>query len=95
MAHSLKLKVVAEGVETAEQLAFLRSLKCDGMQGYFFSRPLAAEEATKLLVEKKESRFPRNESSSLFVPNIPASFHLDKKLKRPYNRPAFLLRRIV
>ncbi|MCG3110934.1 MAG: EAL domain-containing protein [Candidatus Manganitrophus sp. SB1] len=58
MAHSLKLKVVAEGVETAEQLAFLRSLKCDGMQGYFFSRPLAAEEATKLLVEKKGISFP-------------------------------------
>ena len=49
MAHSLKLKVVAEGVETPAQLAFLRSLKCDGMQGYLFSRPLASKEATELL----------------------------------------------
>ncbi|MFQ5863013.1 MAG: EAL domain-containing protein [Candidatus Brocadiales bacterium] len=51
MAHSLRLKVVAEGVETMEQLEFLRSLKCDEMQGYLFSRPLPAEEATKLLTE--------------------------------------------
>jgi diguanylate cyclase (GGDEF)-like protein/PAS domain S-box-containing protein len=58
MAHSLKLKVVAEGVETADQLAFLRSLKCDGMQGYFFSRPLTAEQATEMLVQKKGISFP-------------------------------------
>ena len=49
MAHSLGLKVVAEGVETAEQLAFLKSLGCDGAQGYYFSRPVPAEEVVKLL----------------------------------------------
>lgn len=49
MAHSMGLKVVAEGVETDEQLAFLMYLKCDEIQGYLFSRPLPAEEATKLL----------------------------------------------
>ncbi len=43
MAHSLSLSVVAEGVETAEQLAFLEEHGCDYYQGYFFSRPLAAE----------------------------------------------------
>ncbi|HHT9134102.1 MAG TPA: EAL domain-containing response regulator [Candidatus Avalokitesvara rifleensis] len=53
MAHSLRLKVVAEGVETPQQLEFLRSLKCDEMQGYLFSPPLPAEEATKLLAEGK------------------------------------------
>lgn len=58
MAHRLKLKVVAEGVETADQLAFLRSLKCNGMQGYLFSRPLTAEKATELLVQKKGISFP-------------------------------------
>ena len=43
LAHSLKLKVVAEGVETEEQSRLLRLLKCDEMQGYFFSRPVPAE----------------------------------------------------
>lgn len=43
MAHSLQLKVVAEGVETVEQLAFLRAQHCDEIQGYWFSRPLSAE----------------------------------------------------
>ncbi|TWI57341.1 diguanylate cyclase (GGDEF)-like protein [Pseudomonas duriflava] len=41
MAHKLQLKVVAEGVETPEQLAFLRENQCDYIQGYFFSKPLA------------------------------------------------------
>ncbi|MGH8648416.1 MAG: putative bifunctional diguanylate cyclase/phosphodiesterase, partial [Burkholderiales bacterium] len=49
ISHSLGLKVVAEGVETAEQLAFLRSLGCDGAQGYYFSRPVPADEFTRLL----------------------------------------------
>jgi EAL domain-containing protein (putative c-di-GMP-specific phosphodiesterase class I) len=49
MAHSLKLKVVAEGVETIEQLDFLRSLDCDEMQGYFISKPVPAEELMELL----------------------------------------------
>jgi len=49
ISHSLGLKVVAEGVETAEQLAFLRSLGCDGAQGYYFSRPVPADEFARLL----------------------------------------------
>lgn len=43
MAHSLGLKVIAEGVETPEQLAFLRKNRCDAVQGYLVSRPFAAE----------------------------------------------------
>lgn len=49
MGKSLKLKVVAEGVETQEQLAFLRSLNCDEVQGYLLSKPVPAEEFQKLL----------------------------------------------
>ncbi|MCU0968845.1 MAG: EAL domain-containing protein [Rubrivivax sp.] len=43
MGHSLQMKVVAEGVETDEQAAFLESLGCDEIQGYLVSRPMAAE----------------------------------------------------
>ena len=42
LAHNLNLKVIAEGVETEEQLAFLRLLKCDEIQGYLNCQPLAA-----------------------------------------------------
>jgi EAL domain-containing protein (putative c-di-GMP-specific phosphodiesterase class I) len=44
IGHELDMKVVAEGVETSEQLKFLRSNGCDIAQGYLFSRPLPAEE---------------------------------------------------
>ncbi len=48
MARSLKLKTVAEGVETKEQLAFLARLRCDEYQGYYFSRPVPAEDFVRL-----------------------------------------------
>jgi EAL domain-containing protein (putative c-di-GMP-specific phosphodiesterase class I) len=54
MAHRLKLKVVAEGVETEKQLAYLGLNLCDEIQGYFFSRPLIADACRQLLVEGKQ-----------------------------------------
>lgn len=55
VAHSLKLKVVAEGVETKEQLKFLRLHHCDEWQGYYFSRPVPTDEVTELLRINSES----------------------------------------
>ena len=49
MAHSLKLDVVAEGVETMEQVALLKSQQCDIMQGFLYSKPIPAEEVIPLL----------------------------------------------
>ena len=49
LAHNLGMDVIAEGVETEEQLKYLQQLNCDFGQGYFFNRPLPAQEAEKLL----------------------------------------------
>jgi EAL domain-containing protein (putative c-di-GMP-specific phosphodiesterase class I) len=54
LAHTLNLTVIAEGVETAEQMAFLIDRGCDEMQGNYFSKPVSADEAMKLL---KNGRF--------------------------------------
>jgi EAL domain-containing protein (putative c-di-GMP-specific phosphodiesterase class I) len=53
MAHKLSLFVIAEGVETREQLDFLRQESGDEIQGYYFSRPVPAEDITKMLVENR------------------------------------------
>ncbi len=53
LAHSLGLKVVAEGVDEEEQAKMLRLLKCDEMQGYLFSPAVPAEQIERLLREKK------------------------------------------
>jgi len=49
LGHNLGLKVLAEGVETEEQLAFLRANDCDELQGYYISKPVSAWQMTKLL----------------------------------------------
>ncbi len=54
LAHSLKHRVIAEGVESEAQLRFLRKHRCDEMQGYYFSRPLATEDFSVLLREGRK-----------------------------------------
>jgi|GEM_PF-2289713 len=53
LAHGLHLRVIAEGIETKEQLDFLRKNKCDEMQGYLFSKPIPPDEIAKMLNEGK------------------------------------------
>jgi diguanylate cyclase (GGDEF)-like protein len=55
LAHALKLKVVAEGVDSDAQAKLLRLVRCDEMQGYLYSRPLPAEELVKLFRRTPES----------------------------------------
>jgi len=55
MGHALRLKIIAKGVENEAQLDFLAANFCDEMQGYYFSRPLPADQCTKLLAERADA----------------------------------------
>ena len=52
LAHNLHKEVIAEGVETKEQLDFLKTHQCDISQGYFFSKPLSSDEIEKIYIEQ-------------------------------------------
>ncbi len=52
MAHSLNLKVIAEGVETTEQMAFLCEQGCDDVQGFLFSQAVPPREFSELLAKE-------------------------------------------
>ena len=56
ISRNLHLRVVAEGVETAQQAVFLRRRRCDAAQGYFFSRPVAAERIPAIIQQNPEHR---------------------------------------
>lgn len=57
LAHNLKCRVIAEGVETEEECRFLRQIHCDEMQGYYFSRPVPPEEFEAMLRDGKTLAF--------------------------------------
>ena len=54
LAHNLNFEVIAEGVETAEQVFQLRAFGCELGQGYFFSRPVSAAKASDLLAQRQQ-----------------------------------------
>jgi diguanylate cyclase (GGDEF)-like protein/PAS domain S-box-containing protein len=68
MAHSLHLKVVAEGVETAAQLAMLAGAGCDEIQGFYFSRPLPADECAAYLRNYRRQR--EEQSGEIHEPTL-------------------------
>ena len=53
IARNLKLLVIAEGVETENQMLMLKNAGCDLIQGYYFSRPLPPEEFERLIIREK------------------------------------------
>jgi EAL domain-containing protein (putative c-di-GMP-specific phosphodiesterase class I) len=56
LSHELGLRVIAEGVETAGQLEYLRSRGCDEVQGYFFSRPLRCQDFEQVVTTHRSTR---------------------------------------
>ncbi len=68
MGHSMSLEVIAEGVERAEQFRFLRTIGCDFVQGYYFHRPLRAQDVPPLL-----RRPPSSRDQEPFPEALPAS----------------------
>ncbi|MEZ0315351.1 MAG: putative bifunctional diguanylate cyclase/phosphodiesterase, partial [Methylophilaceae bacterium] len=70
MAHSLKMEVIAEGVETVGQLAYLRHYRCDHIQGYYFSPPVAIDKLETMLREAKRMAAPAMRWSKYTVENV-------------------------
>lgn len=66
LAHTLNLKVIAEGVESLEQLSYLSTRKCDEIQGNFFSLPLSARECRKFLRQHERDKLQKAGQLHLF-----------------------------
>jgi len=86
LAHSLRLKVIAEGVETEAQLAMLAAKGCDEMQGYHFARPMAAIDCGVLLRERRQlqiaARAGDGVQTLLLVDDDPAILSLMNRMLR-------------
>jgi EAL domain-containing protein (putative c-di-GMP-specific phosphodiesterase class I) len=75
MAKNLNLRVIAEGVENEAQLSFLRSHQCDEIQGYYFSRPVSADEVAEMLRGNKNEFAPSPRRAETFHPGRDSNAH--------------------
>ena len=73
MAHSLGLDVVAEGVETQEQLDYLREQRCDEVQGHFVSAPIDGDRLFKFLLDRKAAAENKGEVREFPLRRPPAA----------------------
>jgi len=91
MAHKLGKVVLAEGVETEEQMQYLRRNECDEMQGYFFSKPLPAEGITRMLQEgsRMNSSAPNESNSCGTVLFVDDEANILASLKRTLRREGY------
>jgi len=64
MAHNLKIRVIAEGVETEEQQEFLRAYRCNEIQGYYFSKPLPSDKVISVLEAWQKSESPLEDAAA-------------------------------
>ena len=84
LAHNLRMDVIAEGVETAEQLSQLRDLGCEYGQGYYFSRPVSAEEANHLIADLLPPPRDIEQPPASFLENPCSDSHsADRKRESP------------
>ena len=81
MAHGLEFSVIAEGVEDAYQRDYLKEMKCDMLQGYYFAKPLSAENFEKLL-EQHEHLSGTNENHEIFDYDLVSAL---EKYSKPLN----------
>lgn len=89
LAHNLKLSVIAEGVETEGQMNFLRRHGCDNIQGYYFSRPVPADQFVKLLGEWSPEmlRTPEEDRPTLLI--VDDELSILSALKRMLRREGY------
>ena len=90
LAQTLELPTIAEGVETAEQLLALKGMGCDIVQGYYFSRPLPADEFERFVMEKKAALVHPQKKSGVPVRYSQFTYEaLHDPLTGLYNHTAF------
>jgi EAL domain-containing protein (putative c-di-GMP-specific phosphodiesterase class I) len=75
MAHKLSLRVVAEGIETEEQLTLLNDMGCDCGQGYYFSKPLPPNEFEKWVHKWQENEGRNFPLLTKYAPGTQAQMH--------------------